>query len=202
MAWRVAVAVLAASACLVSCGTSMAQSRHAPGQTDYIYACGGWFPAEPRAAVEFFDVFGCSGDVGPTDVLRQAVIQAGGRIVHEFNVGAVRAKLRVSQIPGLVSQVPGLPPACAAFSVAQINRYPVDAIVGFRADVTEDDRAFLVSVGATIVSELKFVCAVNAIVPDEAIPEVRAHPSVRYLEWNGIGCLLDGRIERQVDRVR
>ncbi len=185
---RWVVAVVAACACLVPFGISAADQSDAFGRTRYVYACERWTPAQPVAAVDLFDVF------GPSNVLRQAVLQAGGRIVHEFNVPTVRARLRVSEIPGL-------PLGFYAISVEQPNRYPVDAIIGFRAAVTDTDRAFLASVGATILKEYRFIHAVHAIVPDEAIPAVRANPSVRYVELNVIGCLLGSQREGQPNQA-
>lgn len=145
-----------------------------------LYMCGTWL-STPPPEVGLYDVYlpyggETGGYLGPSDTLRQIVIRAGGTIVHEFNFPAVRAEVRVSNVAGT------LPNGGYILTVDDPNQYPVDAFVGFQSAVTDTDRVFLTSLGATIVDEFGFGAAVEAIVPDEAIPTVRANPRVKYVE--------------------
>jgi hypothetical protein len=185
---RSLLTLLVAGAFLASAGCLIAERSTGPGRTGYLYACDTWVPCEPQGATGIFDVYldryDARGDAdGPSDAMRQAVLWAGGRIVHEFHIQAVRAELRVSVIPRL--------PVGYVQSAGQPNRYPVDAIIAFKAAVSDSDRAFLRSVGATILGEMAPQQAVHASVPDESIPQVRAHLTVEYLELNSVGCLLE-----------
>lgn len=181
LASRWVVSILAVGACLLLCGTSAADPstvRPLP-----VYGCGQWL-SPPAAEVGLFDVYLPSGSFGPSDTLRQAVLRAGGRIVHEFNVSAVRAELRITDIAG------PLPNGGYVLNVeGDPSQYSVYLNIGFWTAVTDTDRAFLTSLGATIVDDWGgFIPAVEVIIPDGAIPAVRANPSVKYAEPDWFVC--------------
>ena len=160
-----------------------------PGRTVYQYACGGWSPEEPKAKKALFDVYfgrqrATDPDDGPSQAQREAIENLGGRIVYEYHVPMVRARLRVEAVGLLEANF------VRSVSKPQKQRHVVDAIIGIPVPLSDLDREFLEDLGVIISRELGFG-AVSAIVPDESIPAIRSHEGVRYLEVNGIGACLD-----------
>jgi hypothetical protein len=158
-----------------------------PGCAGYEYVCDQWNPSAPSTARCLFDLHFIPrlGDPldGPSEAERDAVRRAGGRIVYEFHLPTIRARLCVSEIP----------PAGAYWveSVADPGKHVVDALIGIPLPLSAEDRAFLVGLGVEIIGEIAFIDVIHAFVPDASIPAIRAHPDVRYLEEDARGCLVD-----------
>jgi hypothetical protein len=153
-----------------------------PGQTDYFYRCGGWEPEEPRAAVGLFDIFygrrtAEDPDDGPYDWHREDVRSVGGRIVHEFNLPVLRARLRVSEIPKLR--------AGFLISVDRPRDHTIDGLIGIPLPLSESHQSALDELGVTILGEITTINVLHAFFPDESIPAIRALDGVRYVEYNG-----------------
>jgi hypothetical protein len=150
-------------------------------RTNYQYACGQWIPEEPKPAQALFDVLfpreGAADDPASQAQL-DAITGLGGKIVHAYRVPMVRARLRVGAV--------GLLEANSVTLVRKSHEHPVDALIGMDTPLSDEDREFLESAGAVVVAEFDDV--INAIVPDEAIPAIRARPGVEYLDVNRIRC--------------
>lgn len=161
-----------------------------PGQTTYLWtACarvdGGWTPEEPRSARGLFDVHWGSGETGPTEGQRDAIRRVGGQIVYEFHVPAVRARFPVSAVSELAANW--------VKSVEDQKDHTVDVLIEIPTPLSDVDREFLESVGATILREFNFVGVVYVAVPDESIPAVRIHPGVVAISDNAYACLFGVR---------
>jgi len=150
-----------------------------PGRTVYLFICGTWEPEEPKAAWGLFDVFfGIHG--GPTEAQLHAIQNAGGRIVYEFNLPVVRARLPVSAVPLVEAEY--------VQSVSRPNVHADDVIIGIPLPLSDLDRQFLDDIGAIVLNEFDFIDAIHAIVPDESIPALALLPGVSYIELNGFRC--------------
>jgi hypothetical protein len=70
---------------------------------EFYFHCGVWYPRAPVADSALFDVeFPALGPVvRPTPQQRTAVLNAGGRIVHEFQLPTIRAVLAPDAVPSL-----------------------------------------------------------------------------------------------------
>jgi len=182
------VIFLPAVALLASCGhesvvePQVAVVESMPCAGPSMFACGSWSPCRPNPAAAVFDLdMSAHGSV-------EAIRQAGGTIVHEFNVPIVRALLPVDAIPGLVSSRQ----ISAAFEVPPESALDFGGFIGIPLPLTSDDREFLASAGVTIKHEFTSIDAVFALIPDAAVPAIRIRPGVRYVEINGVACAEGG----------
>ena len=181
-------------AVLLACGCSdnLGPDRGDPAQ--YVldpvrYACGGWFPSEPTVSLGLFDLFwGLEGpdDAGtrPKPEHRTAVLEVGGTIVHQFHLPMIRAILAPSSVSELgTNMATGVPDATA---------FTLDVAVGYSRSVTDDDIALFESLGGVVTHQFINFDAITGVLPDSAIPILRARPEVRFVEGNGVSCLAGG----------
>jgi hypothetical protein len=164
-----------------------------PGQASYEYMCGTWVPEAPNTRWVLLDVCMCGWDGGsvyhePTEAQREVIRSLGGKILYEFNVPFIRARLPFSEVENLDFW-------CWAQSVPHPKRYPVDLLIGLEEPLSDRDREFLSSLGVVILSESSGRPSIHAIVPDASIPAIRSSLALRYLEPNFRICPLrdDGR---------
>jgi hypothetical protein len=155
-----------------------------PGRATYIFACDTWTPEVPMANAALYDVFfGVTDPLDPgeepSEEDRKAIDAAGGTILYEFNVPMIRARLKTSVVQQLEANF--------VRSVANPRAYMVDALIGMPVPLLDEDRLFLEALGAEILHEIGTL-GISAIVPDEAVPLIRAHAGVRYVEQNGFVC--------------
>jgi hypothetical protein len=175
---------------LISSATPGSPADSPPGRTAYTWQppCNsigrnpsGWDPEDPRRATGLFDVYWGSNEDGPTEGQRDAILGVGGQIVYEFHVPAVRARLRVSAVPTIG--------AGRVESVEDPTHHIVRVDVNFSTPISELDQEFLESLGATIVVVSSAYHFLLLAVPDESIPEIRAHPGVAGVFFADIeGC--------------
>ena len=172
---------------VVSCAFALRASaapaeKASSSRTVFQYACGQWIPEEPKPAQALFDVLffrsGSDADDGPSQAQLDAITNLGGKIVHEYNVQMVRARLRIDTVGSLQ--------ASFVRSAKKPHEHTVDALIGMNVPLSDEDRDFLQDVGAIVLAEDGSV--VNALVPDEAIPAIRARGGVRFLEANRLRC--------------
>ena len=143
------------------------------------YVCDGWVPAEPEQEFGLFDVIW--GGEGPARRShREQIRQAGGEVVHSFQLPKVRAILPVHRVPELNAyQVRGVP---------DVEDLSVGVGLLLRSEVTEEDLAWITSLGGEILRVLRTVPIVQATVPDARIPEIRAHGRVEDVSLSGAGA--------------
>lgn len=147
------------------------------------YACGGWGPVVPSREVALLDIyFGRRTLEDPGDRPREeslAQVEAlGGTVVHTFHLPMARAIMSVDSVPALSANfVNGVPDA---------DDFRVEVLVLISTPLSEGERAFFESVGATDLHEYSFF--ISALAPDASIPAIREHPGVGYVEGNGIDC--------------
>jgi hypothetical protein len=169
-----------------------------PGQATYEYLCGFWIPEEPRTNWILVDVCMCGFDggrdfTGPTEAQREVIRELGGKLLYEFNVPFIRARMPVAAMGSLDY-------FCWVQSVSHPRRYPVEMFIGLNGPLSAADRAFLESLGVVIVREPPHGRSVLAIIPDASIPAVRTQGGFRYVEPNGRVCPLRGNGEVTASR--
>jgi len=149
------------------------------------FTCGRWWPSAPEPALGLFDVHlprytADDPDTGPRREQLQAIVAAGGTIVHSFHVDAVRTILPTLAVPDLV--------AAKVRGVTVPQDYSISAFVGFRDAI---DPTVVTRRGGTVTAVYQSIGAIYAIVQDQVIPGIRAEPAVRYFEHDGGGTCFD-----------
>ena len=154
---------------------------------------GGWSPAVPPATRTVVDVRVTDDgrSTGPSPAHVAAVRRAGGRILHRYNVGMIRAELDVAAVPSLFE--PGVlgdfAVANYVATVSDLSRRDITLIVFLSRDLTDDDVAAVEAVGARVLSRLDGLEGYIVEIDDAAIPLVRALPGVQSVGADSYGCL-------------
>jgi hypothetical protein len=134
----------------------------------------------------FFGSQGPNGPAGPpsrTDL--ELVAAQGGRVLHTFNVPAVRVRIPLSGLPDLVEASEWV----IAREVPDETRFDVDVIVGFARALTDADVEEFEELGGHVTHRFDFIDALGGILPDPSIRTYQRRSDVRYLEANGVGCI-------------
>ena len=147
------------------------------------FSCGRWSPDRPPVAFALIDIhFGQRTLDDPVDrpsaESLARIVALGGTVVYNFNVPMARAILAIDAVPDLSANYVDIVTNMAAFVVR--------VVVRMDTPLTAEDRTFLESVGARDIREGMF--AVSAMVPDAAIPAIRAYRTVDYLLADVIAC--------------
>jgi len=121
---------------------------------------------------------------GPTVGDVEFVRSHGGRVLHRFNVPAVRARIVVSRIPGLVKE--GL--WITVRDVPDASRYDLELHVGFHRPLTDSDSVLIAGLGGRITHRWDFINALGVLLPDRSVPDLRERSDVEYVEVNGVAC--------------
>lgn len=126
---------------------------------------------------------GAWGAPAPAD--RALVTAHGGRVLHEFNVPAVRARIVLSRIPDLVQ---------AGFwilvrEVPDATRYDVPLTMGFVRPLVDADIELFASLGGQVTYRFDFIDALAGVLPDRSIPTLRQRPDVEYVQPETVFCL-------------
>lgn len=122
---------------------------------------------------------------GPTPGDVDLVRSHGGRVLHHFNVPAVRARIIVSRIPDLVKE--GL--WITVRDVPDATRYDLKVHVGFDRPLTDSDSALIAGLGGRITHRWDFINALAVLLPDRSVPDLRERSDVEYVEVSGVACL-------------
>lgn len=109
----------------------------------------------------------------------------GGTVHHRFNLPAVRARIRLSRIPGLVEEGFWI----TVRDVPDATRYDVPLIVGFNRPLQDADVDLFVSLGGRINHRFDFINALAGVLPDRSIPGFQSRSDVQYVETDGVACL-------------
>jgi hypothetical protein len=150
-----------------------------------------WVPGPPSKPRALFDVYyGARLPGDPEDRAADwqfaEIDSVCDTIAHEFNVPMIRAVLDTATVRHLHAiKVIGVPDAFA---------FPVNTIIVYGPHPphpTESDIAALKAAGAVIRYDWSDWGTIIALVPDEAIPRVRALPYVTVLEGSYGGVLYD-----------
>jgi hypothetical protein len=112
------------------------------------------------------------------------VTSHGGRVLYEFHVPAVRARMVLSNVPSLVADGFWV----SVRDVPDPTRYDVPLDAGFTHPVSEADSTLFVSLGGRVTYRSPFDWLAG-ILPDRSIPPYRAQPDARYVEADGVACL-------------
>ena len=96
-------------------------------------------------------------------------------------MGVVRARLPRGSLPAFRPHT--------ARVVARADRFDVQVNVGTHDTAVQE---LVVKLGGVVTRVSTNVGALHAVVPDEAVPHLRSHPSVRYLAHQGEGGCLFG----------
>ncbi len=148
--------------------------------TDVAYRCNAWQPAIPTVGFGLFDVFFADPGSEPSQAKIQAIVAAGGTVVHRFKLNGVR----VIASPAAVSQLN----ADEIVGVRQVGTYTVQVGVGLTA---QTDAQLFTSLGGTVTwAATAAPFSLIGSISDAALPALRASAQVRYVEWSGPVCSL------------
>jgi len=123
---------------------------------------------------------------GPSAGEAQLVRSHGGRVLYTFNVPAVRARIILAKIPDLVERGFWI----TVRDVPDPTRYDLRLIVGFDRALTDADVALFQSLGGRVQYRWDNTRAIAGVLPDRSIPALRSQTDIRYLELDGVMCLM------------
>jgi len=130
----------------------------------------------------FFHVRSAASGPGPEDL--QLVRDHGGRILHEFQTPAVRARMILSRIPDLVLAGDWV----TVRDVPDATRYDVpDLNVEFH-QLTDEHVDFVTSLGGRVTYRYDLRNWLKVVLPDVSVPQLVQHPDVRFAEIPGWLC--------------
>ncbi len=122
---------------------------------------------------------------GPTSGDIELVNSHGGRVLYSFHVPAVRARVILSRIPGLVADGYWI----TVRDVPDATRYDVPVTVGFTRPVSDDDMALFVSLGGRVSQPWRWGSINAGVLPDWSIGILMGRPDVSYVQAQGVSCL-------------
>lgn len=123
---------------------------------------------------------------GPTAADIRLVKSHGGRVLHHFNVPAVRARILLARIPHLVEEGYWV----TVRDVPDPTRYDVPSLsVGFSRPLTDSDVDLYVSLGGRVEYRFDFINAVSGVLPDRSVPALRDRSDIAYVEAGSVYCI-------------
>jgi hypothetical protein len=139
------------------------------------------------AVVDVFFGMNDPGDPanGPLPEYETVIRDHEGVILYRFNTPAVRAWLRVGRIPDMVRAGVQM-----VREVPDLSRYDVSVMFGYQGSLAPEDDGRFTALGGKITHRFSSFGGMAGIFPNSSIPELRAMPSVTYVEPEGIYCLL------------
>lgn len=105
------------------------------------------------------------------------VENSGADVLMTFNMGVIRASAYRSQLSAVSPHV--------ARAVPDPTRFDVRVSVGY---TEHEAMEFFVGLGGAIERQNTSIRNFSGVVPDGRIPELRAHPSVRYVQHEIFYC--------------
>jgi hypothetical protein len=132
------------------------------------------------------DIFFGSGVVtGPTESDVDLVRSHGGRVLHRFNVPAVRARILLSRIPDLVRDGHWI----TVREVPDATRFDLVLSVGYRRPTQDLDLAIIAAYGGRVTHRYISIPWLGVILPDRTVPVLRDRYEVEHVESSGVACL-------------
>lgn len=138
--------------------------------------------SNPTILVDLLLRFEFDGSWRPSARDSVAVTRAGGSIVRAFNVGVLRARLDTAGLRQLLTS-----DALVAYPVVDSTNAEVATQVIFGRPLVDQDTAAIVRLGARAL-ERHLGHIVNAILPDSAIPALKAVPGVSIVQAHPVAC--------------
>ena len=118
------------------------------------------------------------------------VTSHGGRVLYDFAVPAVRARIVMSAIPDMVSAMVRESQWPVIRSVPNLRRYDVPALaVGFTVPLTDEHVSFYESLGGRVEHRFDSIRALSGVLPDRSISALLDRWDTSYVEALGVGCL-------------
>src|SRR5262249_53825246 len=160
--------------------TRPSQSVADPGTA--LFACGRWMSGVPSTEIASFDL-----EVTDLDA-RAAIERAGGKILHEYYVPMIRARLPVSAVPGLwSSRAIG-----AAFEVPAGKPPEFNGCIITTMAASDADLSFFQSVGVRLWPGANAGGHTTiATIPDGVVPAILSHPGVQAVYRTSTVCVAD-----------
>lgn len=122
----------------------------------------------------------------PTAADIELVTAHGGSVGYAFNIPAVRARMMLSRIPGLIREDGQW---IKVREVPDASRYDVPLSVGFTRPFTDADVDLFVSLGGRVEYRWDFINALHGVLPDRSNPAFQNRPDVEYVQAEGVACV-------------
>jgi hypothetical protein len=124
----------------------------------------------------------------PTSSDLDLVRAHGGRVLHSFNVPAVRTHILLSRVPDLVANGDWI----TVRDVPDATRYDVPLTVGFGRALGDADTDRFVRLGGHITRRFDFINALAGMLPDRSIGVLWDDPDVEFIQAESVACLAGG----------
>ena len=123
----------------------------------------------------------------PTPADLERFEKYGVRVLHTFNLRAVRGRVVVAAIPELVLGVRG---GIVVRDVPDPRRFDVPSVmVAFGAPLRDSHFAAFHDLGGRVDLAIDNLGMVSGVLPDHSIPMMRGRSDVGFVEAGGVGCL-------------
>lgn len=163
---------------------------------EVLYGCNKWVGGTPSASerlvVDLFLIRESDEipNVGPLNDQIRVIEEAGGQILHRFNVLGVRTEIPAEAIPRLVGYWggPGQRVANHARAVPRANRFDLQVVVGYHGS-PDPLTALFEELGGHVTRLWQISKSFHGVVPDSALPHLRATGRARFIQHNQISCL-------------
>ena len=157
------------------------------------YVCSQWqyVPHADPVTLDFF--FAAQDQEGPRDSDLDALTEVGATVVHEFEVAAARAVMRLSAVASIRGPEWGLLNHVRA--VPAPDRFDVEVVVLYDSFLGTALRERVLELGGYVrdewARERDFIAGLRAVLPDTAIAVLRTEfgPKIGRLEHDAFGCL-------------
>jgi hypothetical protein len=127
---------------------------------------------------------------GPTPEDKAWITDRGGRILHDFAIPIVRARVVASEIPAMLRDMLRGGQWPIFWSVEDLTRYDIpDLTVGFAEHLTDEHVTLFESLGGRVEHRLDFIGTLYGAFPDRSVSALREQADIEYLEPTGVLCL-------------
>lgn len=211
MVFRTSIFNALTASVLIACGSPTAENSDPPAKSmaeriafqhgdlvvgEVLYACNDWSepapPSDERLVVDLFLIreSAATPNTGPLEEEILVIEEAGGEIIHRFNVSGVRTRILAEAIPRLVGYrgTPGQRVANHARAVPRTDRFDLQVTVGYAGD-PDPLMARFEQLGGHVTKLRPTSNYFSGVVPDSALPQLRATGRVRFIQHNTFACL-------------
>lgn len=127
---------------------------------------------------------------GPTPEDKAWITDHGGRVLYDFTVPMLRARIVASELARVFPEMVRAGQSPMVWAVADLTRHDIpDLSVGFAVRLTDEHVTLFEDLGGRVEHRLDFIGVLAGPLPDRSTPTLRDRSDVEYLELSGVGCL-------------
>jgi hypothetical protein len=127
---------------------------------------------------------------GPTPQDKAWITDHGGRVLYDFAVPMVRARIVASELARMFRRMVQAGEWPMVWAVGDLTRHDIpDLTAGFAVHLADEHVTLFESLGGRVEHRLDFIGVLVGPFPDRSIPTLSDPSIIEYLEVSGVGCL-------------